>query len=123
MRTPHILPSPSVPHDFASNVSADLQTMIDINHYLLVALGVGHPTLETLCTISARNGFHSKLTGAGGGGCALTLVPEGMSSHRHLVSKHAQGAVDLENPTGYATIIRSLLLAPLRLTAALLCRL
>lgn len=52
--------------------------MVDINHHLLVALGVGHRSLEKLCAISAERGFHTKLTGAGGGGCALTLVPEGM---------------------------------------------
>jgi len=40
-------------------------------------IGVSHPALDSICDISARHGFVSKLTGAGGGGCAYTLLPQG----------------------------------------------
>lgn len=47
-------------------------------HRLLCALGVGHASLETVCTLAAGEGVMSKLTGAGGGGCAISLLPPGM---------------------------------------------
>ena len=50
-----------------------------MNHPLLCALGVGHPALDKVCTIALEYGLSSKLTGAGGGGCAITLIPYGLS--------------------------------------------
>eukprot|EP01114_Cavostelium_apophysatum_P014500 TRINITY_DN3780_c0_g1_i2.p1 TRINITY_DN3780_c0_g1~~TRINITY_DN3780_c0_g1_i2.p1 ORF type:complete len:393 (-),score=52.13 TRINITY_DN3780_c0_g1_i2:152-1330(-) len=47
------------------------------NHELLGRLGVGHPALDKVCETTQRFGFPSKLTGAGGGGCALTLISDG----------------------------------------------
>lgn len=40
-------------------------------------MGVGHPTLDTLCRVTLAKGLHSKLTGAGGGGCGITLLRPG----------------------------------------------
>ena len=48
-----------------------------MNQALLVALDVGHIELQKICDVTSRYGLHSKLTGAGGGGCAFTLVPHG----------------------------------------------
>jgi hypothetical protein len=49
-----------------------------LNHGLLNAMGVGHPALTKVAEASFRHGgMACKLTGAGGGGCAITLVPEG----------------------------------------------
>ena len=42
-------------------------------------LGVSHETLETIRAKCAAYNLSTKLTGAGGGGCAVTLVPDGMS--------------------------------------------
>ena len=53
------------------------QKLIDLNQQLLVTLGVSHSSLEQLCHVTAKHGMHSKLTGAGGGGCAFTLVTPG----------------------------------------------
>lgn len=47
---------------------------MNINHELLCSLGVGHPSLTIVCQQSREAGFASKLTGAGGGGCAITLL-------------------------------------------------
>jgi mevalonate kinase len=57
--------------------SLSLQELVDVNHSLLAALGVSHPALEKVREISSKLGLKSKLTGAGGGGCALTLIRDG----------------------------------------------
>ncbi len=51
---------------------------MDENHRHLVNLGVSHPALETIRekTKTPYN-LTTKLTGAGGGGCAVSLVPDG----------------------------------------------
>ena len=49
--------------------------LFNINHNLLCSLGVSHPTLDVIVAEANRAGFPSKLTGAGGGGCALILSP------------------------------------------------
>ncbi|XP_061907242.1 mevalonate kinase isoform X1 [Entelurus aequoreus] len=51
-----------------------LEELIDINQHHLNVMGVGHPTLDTLCQVTLARGLHSKLTGAGGGGCGITLL-------------------------------------------------
>ena len=52
-----------------------LRKLVNINHGLLVALGVSHPALETVKIIGDKHKIGAtKLTGAGGGGCAITLV-------------------------------------------------
>lgn len=57
---------------------AKLAELVDINHGLLVALGVSHPALEKIKMISDTHKLGAtKLTGAGGGGCAITLVSDG----------------------------------------------
>ncbi|KAJ2490454.1 Mevalonate kinase [Coemansia sp. RSA 2050] len=57
-----------------------MQDIIRINHGLLSTLGVSHKSLERVREITAARNLASKLTGAGGGGCALTLIPNGMAS-------------------------------------------
>ncbi|KAL5016284.1 hypothetical protein ScPMuIL_005873 [Solemya velum] len=57
-----------------------LEELIDINQNHLRIMGVSHPALDTICQVSAKYKLHSKLTGAGGGGCGFTLVPPGTSS-------------------------------------------
>ncbi|XP_004636410.1 mevalonate kinase [Octodon degus] len=51
-----------------------LEELIDMNQHHLNALGVGHTCLDQLCQVTAALGLHSKLTGAGGGGCGITLL-------------------------------------------------
>lgn len=51
-----------------------LGELIRMNHGLLYALGVSHPRLERVCELVEQSGIGwTKLTGAGGGGCAITL--------------------------------------------------
>jgi len=58
-----------------------LSALIDENHGYLVKLGVSHPSLEAIRskTASPPYALSTKLTGAGGGGCAVTLVPDNLS--------------------------------------------
>ncbi|KIM54345.1 hypothetical protein SCLCIDRAFT_31139 [Scleroderma citrinum Foug A] len=55
---------------------AELTALIDENHQHLADLGVSHPSLEDVRTVTRTYELVTKLTGAGGGGCAVTLVPE-----------------------------------------------
>jgi len=53
-----------------------LETLVDRNQVLLTRIGVNHPSLQRVCDITKTVGLHSKLTGAGGGGCALTILKD-----------------------------------------------
>eukprot|EP01038_Epipyxis_sp_PR26KG_P010637 gene10637-14284_t len=53
----------------------NMARLIILNHHLLCGLQVGHPALTKVVELSASEGFACKLTGAGGGGCAITLLP------------------------------------------------
>lgn len=49
--------------------------LMTVNHGLLVALGVSHPRLERVRELVDYEGIGwTKLTGAGGGGCCITLL-------------------------------------------------
>ncbi len=56
-----------------TQLEEELKTLIVINHHLLGALGVGHEALDRIYHTTKNHNLHSKLTGAGGGGCAFTL--------------------------------------------------
>lgn len=60
-------------HDYFPRI----ERLVRINNNLLRSLGVSHPRLERVFTISESHGFASKLTGAGGGGYAIVLLPPG----------------------------------------------
>lgn len=52
-------------------------SLIDINQGLLQSLGVSHETIAKICLLSEQlNIGPTKLTGAGGGGCTLTLIQD-----------------------------------------------
>ncbi|WFD29168.1 cysteine-S-conjugate beta-lyase [Malassezia sp. CBS 17886] len=61
---------------------ARLGRIIDINHLQLTQLRVGHAALEQVRAICGAppHGLHTKLTGAGGGGCAITLVDDDVAA-------------------------------------------
>ncbi|CAI5757284.1 unnamed protein product [Candida verbasci] len=65
--------------NFGNEETEVLRKLFNINHGLLVALGVSHPSLEKVKIIGDEFKIGAtKLTGAGGGGCAITLVNEGV---------------------------------------------
>lgn len=63
-----------------------------VNHHLLCALGVGHPHLETVRAVCATFGFPCKLTGAGGGGCAIALTSRCACAQCRPLSAARKGA-------------------------------
>ncbi|XP_046386600.1 mevalonate kinase isoform X2 [Ischnura elegans] len=59
-------------------VYQNLEDLMDINQGLLWSLGVSHPALDEIISLGRRvAGLHGKLTGAGGGGLAILLLPAG----------------------------------------------
>ncbi|GAA5930507.1 uncharacterized protein JCM15063_004829 [Sporobolomyces koalae] len=72
------LTSPSLPR---VEQLAELNSLIDQNHRHLVSLGVGHASLEAIRAATNAEPWRlsTKLTGAGGGGCAVTLLPDDFS--------------------------------------------
>lgn len=72
--------------DFADDEEAGqrhLGQLMTINHGLLVSLGVSHPKLERVRELVDHAGIGwTKLTGAGGGGCAITLLKPDVSPER-----------------------------------------
>ncbi|EAQ90572.1 hypothetical protein CHGG_02507 [Chaetomium globosum CBS 148.51] len=53
--------------------------LMTVNHGLLVSLGVSHPRLERVRELVDHEGIGwTKLTGAGGGGCCITLLKPGV---------------------------------------------
>ncbi|KAF8926351.1 hypothetical protein BGZ58_011268 [Dissophora ornata] len=77
--------------------------LVDVNHGLLATLGVSHPALEKVREISSKVGLKSKLTGAGGGGCALTLIRDDVTPETVAVVKQlleAEGFQCLETQVG-----------------------
>ncbi|GAA5889604.1 hypothetical protein JCM6882_007081 [Rhodosporidiobolus microsporus] len=58
-----------------------LSALVEQNHQHLVSLGVGHAALEAVRSKTRESpwGLATKLTGAGGGGCAVTVVPDDFS--------------------------------------------
>ncbi|ELT90453.1 hypothetical protein CAPTEDRAFT_173234 [Capitella teleta] len=61
-----------VPNDPA--MIQTLRDLIGLNHHHLNFLGVGHKSLDEVCSICTEHGLSAKLTGAGGGGCAFCLI-------------------------------------------------
>lgn len=62
----------------SSDAEADYQHLSelwDMNHCLLAALGVSHPSLENIRGAARARNLACKLTGAGGGGYAMVLIP------------------------------------------------
>ncbi|XP_027779112.2 mevalonate kinase isoform X2 [Marmota flaviventris] len=69
-----------------------LEELIDMNQHHLNALGVGHASLDQLCRVTAAHGLHSKLTGAGGGGCGITLLRPDLEQDKVEATKQALAA-------------------------------
>lgn len=52
-----------------------LEELMEMNQALLQSMGVSHASIETVLRTTMKYNLTSKLTGAGGGGCVLTLLP------------------------------------------------
>jgi mevalonate kinase len=83
--------------DFDKDDYANIQhigELITINHGFLVSLGVSHPKLERIRALIDHAGIGwTKLTGAGGGGCAITILkPASRISAENGVRPESNGA-------------------------------
>ncbi len=59
---------------FERGSARELGALLDENHAVLQALGVSTSALDTLCTtFRAHGALGAKLTGSGGGGCAIAV--------------------------------------------------
>lgn len=65
----------SISNDIIKLKFSQLCELIDMSQCLLSAIGVSHSKLDTLIAIAKDCGFHAKLTGAGGGGFGIILIP------------------------------------------------
>lgn len=83
--------------DDSNQALDDLGTLFRINHGLLVSLGVSHPRLERIRELVdyADIGW-TKLTGAGGGGCAITLIRPDVSPKKLKDLEQQLAAEDFE---------------------------
>jgi mevalonate kinase len=54
---------------------AHLGSLMTLNHSLLTSLGVSHPTIDKIINVSQSHAAFCKMTGAGGGGCLIMLLP------------------------------------------------
>jgi len=76
-----------------------LGELITVNHGLLVSLGVSHPKLERIRALIDHTGIGwTKLTGAGGGGCAITILKPSSTTNSPSDPTHRQDLLtDLES--------------------------
>ncbi|KAL0347983.1 UNVERIFIED_CONTAM: Mevalonate kinase [Sesamum angustifolium] len=49
--------------------------LMEMNQGLLLCMGVSHLSIDTVIRVALKYKLSTKLTGAGGGGCVLTLLP------------------------------------------------
>uniref|UniRef100_A0A023ESL4 Mevalonate kinase n=1 Tax=Aedes albopictus TaxID=7160 RepID=A0A023ESL4_AEDAL len=61
-----------------------LRTLVAVNNNLLRAIGVSHLSLEKVFQLAESSGFDAKLTGAGGGGCALVFLPKDYENRKEF---------------------------------------
>ncbi|KAH0542213.1 hypothetical protein FGG08_003335 [Glutinoglossum americanum] len=91
---------------FDKNDPATLQhlgELIVINHGLLVSLGVSHPKLERIRELVDHAGVGwAKLTGAGGGGCAIAVLKPGV---KHETLQGLEVQLDSEGFEIYQTTL------------------
>ncbi|KAI5950810.1 ERG12 [Candida jiufengensis] len=89
---------------FGSEETAILRKLVTINHGLLVALGVSHPSLEKVKIIGDNLKIGAtKLTGAGGGGCAITLLNDDVEEsviHGAMLEFEKEGFDSFETSLG-----------------------
>jgi mevalonate kinase len=69
-----------------------LGRLMDRNQALLAALALSLPEIETMCDLARKAGaLGAKLTGAGGGGCVVALVPSQAVADAILEAWKAEG--------------------------------
>lgn len=70
-----VLHSPTPDELSVTEMEEKVEELMEMNQGLLQSMGVSHATIETVLRTTLKYKLASKLTGAGGGGCVLTLLP------------------------------------------------
>ncbi|KMZ56985.1 Galactokinase, Mevalonate kinase [Zostera marina] len=70
-----IIGSPTLDDLSLTDKDEKLEELMEMSQGLLQCMGVSHPCIETVVRTTLKYNLVSKLTGAGGGGCVLTLLP------------------------------------------------
>jgi mevalonate kinase len=70
-----IIQSPSHDERTVCEKEEKLGELMEMNQGLLQCMGVSHASIETVLRTTLKYKLATKLTGAGGGGCVLTLLP------------------------------------------------
>eukprot|EP01126_Amoeba_proteus_P024536 TRINITY_DN2469_c0_g5_i7.p1 TRINITY_DN2469_c0_g5~~TRINITY_DN2469_c0_g5_i7.p1 ORF type:complete len:364 (+),score=75.34 TRINITY_DN2469_c0_g5_i7:69-1160(+) len=60
-------------------LESKFKELISLNQHLLNAIGVGHKSIDQVCRVALDHHLPSKLSGAGGGGCAFTFINQDTS--------------------------------------------
>nr|DAD33603.1 TPA_asm: hypothetical protein HUJ06_012454 [Nelumbo nucifera] len=76
------LPAPS--EVAVTEKEAKLEELMEMNQGMLQCIGVSHTSIEAVLQTTLKYKLTSKLTGAGGGGCVLTLLPSRIQFLMHL---------------------------------------
>uniref|UniRef100_A0A0S3J3S4 Mevalonate kinase n=1 Tax=Hevea brasiliensis TaxID=3981 RepID=A0A0S3J3S4_HEVBR len=71
----NIIQSPAPDDVSITEKEEKLEELMEMNQGLLQCMGVSHASIETVLRTTLKYKLASKLTGAGGGGCVLTLLP------------------------------------------------
>ncbi|KAF5294906.1 hypothetical protein FQR65_LT10704 [Abscondita terminalis] len=82
-----------------------LGELTNMNQCMLQALGVSHPKLDEICGILKSVGLFGKLTGAGGGGYAISIIPP------YTKVETVRRVIEELNSKGYDTILSILVTA------------
>ncbi|KAI7738574.1 hypothetical protein M8C21_032645 [Ambrosia artemisiifolia] len=75
-----IIQSTSCSDDEIVQKEQRIRELMEMNQGLLQCMGVSHASIETVLKTTCKYQLTSKLTGAGGGGCVLTLLPALLSA-------------------------------------------
>ncbi|GFY94859.1 mevalonate kinase [Actinidia rufa] len=75
MKVATIIQSPAHDDIAITQKEDKLEELMEMNQGLLQCMGVSHASIETVLRTTLKYKLASKLTGAGGGGCVLTLLP------------------------------------------------
>lgn len=76
-----IIQSPAMDELTITENEGKIAELMEMNQGLLQCMGVSHAVIETVLQTTLKYKLTSKLTGAGGGGCVLTLLPSRILSY------------------------------------------
>ena len=77
-------PTPPTPPQSLTEIEDQFAEFVRMNHSFLVAAGMSHSSLDDIHHLATTNGLSCKITGAGGGGCALVYLP---THHPSIIEK------------------------------------